>query len=213
MSERFVLVYLGCQKQTHHGRSAAASSRAHFFPQMSQPGEFDYLPADVLAAAERYRAMVHGWVTTDEIVPGLFLGPMESRKKIATLHIGLVVSVVTDLDRGDPEYVKEITVEEKAVVLDDDGDETLSLDMLLSTTSAIHAALSAGTRVLVHCMAGRSRSPSLVAAYLLAAGLAQTVDAALELIVKKRPCARPNDGFRRQLRDMEGRLFNTLCLG
>jgi len=181
------------------------------FSHMAQPGEYDYLPAHVLEAANRYHAMTHGWVTTDEIVAGLFLGPMEARKKVDILQISLVVSAVTDLDRGHPDYVKETTAaNETRLVIDDDEHDALPFDMLARTAGLIHAVLSGGKRVLVHCMAGRSRSTSIVIAYLLAAGLASSSDVALDLIVKKRACARPNNGFMQQLRDMEARLYNIL---
>lgn len=61
---------------------------------------------------------------------------------------------------------------------------------------------------LVHCVAGRSRSPALVMAYLMRfEGL--TLCQAHELVLSQRPFIRPNAGFWRQLQDYERRLLGT----
>ena len=57
-----------------------------------------------------------------------------------------------------------------------------------------------GGRVIVHCHAGVSRAPSLVAAYLMWAKN-MTFDEALTCIRGGRPKADPNVGFRRQLKE------------
>lgn len=59
--------------------------------------------------------------------------------------------------------------------------------------------------VLVHCIAGVSRSVCIVAAYLIAACDMSYV-AALAYIVSKRPCANPNFGFRMQLAKYAGKV-------
>ncbi|KAM9318946.1 dual specificity protein phosphatase 14 [Pholidichthys leucotaenia] len=59
---------------------------------------------------------------------------------------------------------------------------------------------------LVHCTAGRSRSPSLIMAYLMRSeGL--SLRRAHELVLERRPSIRPNSGFWRQLMDYERSLF------
>ena len=60
------------------------------------------------------------------------------------------------------------------------------------------SALSAGTRCLVHCAAGMSRSVSLCAAYLIRREGMTMKDAILR-IRERRPCANPNPSFRHQL--------------
>lgn len=50
-------------------------------------------------------------------------------------------------------------------------------------------------RVLVHCMGGVSRAPSVVMAYLLHSGRAATVAEALLLVRKVRPGAKPSSAF------------------
>ncbi|XP_049431529.1 dual specificity protein phosphatase 14 [Epinephelus fuscoguttatus] len=68
----------------------------------------------------------------------------------------------------------------------------------------IHQNRSGGT--LVHCTAGRSRSPALIMAYLMRfEGL--SLRQAHEVLLAQRPFVRPNAGFWRQLMDYERTLF------
>ncbi|CAI7900335.1 unnamed protein product [Closterium sp. NIES-53] len=71
--------------------------------------------------------------------------------------------------------------------------------------AAIDAAKAAGGCALVHCFAGRSRSVTVVVAYLMARR-AMTVDEALLLVRGLRPEANPNAGFVQQLREWEEQL-------
>lgn len=64
----------------------------------------------------------------------------------------------------------------------------------------IHLQRQAGNNVLVNCAQGKSRSSSLVIAYLLvhhSSGL--TVESALSYVRSKRSIAEPNPGFMKQL--------------
>lgn len=70
----------------------------------------------------------------------------------------------------------------------------------------IDEALNSGGSVLVHCNAGVSRSVSLVVAYLmLRKGM--RFSAALSRVQEARPVARPNDGFRAQLLELDRRIY------
>ncbi|KAK0717756.1 protein-tyrosine phosphatase-like protein [Lasiosphaeria miniovina] len=60
-------------------------------------------------------------------------------------------------------------------------------------------------RILVHCVAGRSRSPTAVAAYLMKSR-AINVAQALQMIQSARPCANPRDTFWAELR-----LWSEFC--
>lgn len=72
----------------------------------------------------------------------------------------------------------------------------------------INAEVRRGNKVLVHCMAGVSRSATLVLAYLMKyrnLSLRQAHD----LCKQRRPYIRPNPGFWRRLCDYEERLFGV----
>jgi protein-tyrosine phosphatase len=63
----------------------------------------------------------------------------------------------------------------------------------------IQRAIADGGNILVHCLAGVSRSATIVAAYLMKVdGLG--LDEALQHIRKRRPLINPNPGFISQLR-------------
>ena len=64
--------------------------------------------------------------------------------------------------------------------------------------------------VLVHCMAGKSRSPTLVVAYLVSKK-GMTLDEALQLVKQNRPIIRINLGFVEQLREKFSANYYSTC--
>jgi atypical dual specificity phosphatase len=63
-------------------------------------------------------------------------------------------------------------------------------------------------KILVHCSAGISRSPMVVAAYLMKRK-GMTLKSALGQIIRARPQVSPNPGFLQQLKEMEMELFGV----
>lgn len=57
-------------------------------------------------------------------------------------------------------------------------------------------------RILIHCNAGVSRSSTICIAYLMAEHK-MNFDTAFSLVKSKRECIRPNDGFLKQLKQMD----------
>lgn len=70
----------------------------------------------------------------------------------------------------------------------------------------LEASRRAGGRILVHCVAGRSRSPSLVLGYLMYQR-SMRLDDAYDFLKEKRPCIAPNTTFWEQLRREDRHLF------
>jgi atypical dual specificity phosphatase len=66
-------------------------------------------------------------------------------------------------------------------------------------------------KILVHCSAGISRSPMIVAAYLMKRK-GMTLRAALGQIIRVRPRISPNAGFLEQLKEMEMELHGSNSL-
>ncbi|KAF9951400.1 dual specificity phosphatase 12 [Mortierella alpina] len=130
-----------------------------------------------------------------EVVPGLFLSgsqPSESRQYMqerGITHIIQVTDITTPRFPGAFVY-KLISVP--------DMDETNLIEHFADTYIFIHEAIAKGGKVLVHCMAGASRSVTVVCAYLMRT---QNLSAgeALNAVQALRPIAEPNDGFMRQL--------------
>ncbi|KAI8838516.1 protein-tyrosine phosphatase-like protein [Chytriomyces cf. hyalinus JEL632] len=87
----------------------------------------------------------------------------------------------------------------KLIAIEDDETEN-ALDHFDDGVEFMAAAVSQNKNVLVHCMAGVSRSATFVAAYLMKSG-GSSVDAqaAVDAIRVGRSCVCPNDGFMAQL--------------
>lgn len=68
--------------------------------------------------------------------------------------------------------------------------------------------LASGGAVFVHCQAGQSRSPAVVAAYLMREERLTALQA-VDSIRQRRPVIQPNQGFRDQLHSLELRLGLT----
>jgi atypical dual specificity phosphatase len=66
-------------------------------------------------------------------------------------------------------------------------------------------------KILVHCSAGISRSPTVIATYLMKRK-GMTLKAALGQIIRVRPQISPNAGFLQQLKEMEMELYGSSSL-
>jgi len=75
---------------------------------------------------------------------------------------------------------------------------------ILDGVSFIHEGLMSGENVLVNCAQGKSRSASLVIAYLMTAENKTYLDA-LSYTRERRSIVQPNPGIERQLKEMEGK--------
>jgi len=70
----------------------------------------------------------------------------------------------------------------------------------------IDKGVASGGKVLVHCLAGVSRSPTMVLGYIMYR-YGVPLKQALEIVTKARPVIAPNLGFVKQLRDLEKSLL------
>ena len=150
---------------------------------------------------ERFRS-------AQEIVPRLFLGPQTAafwswREKF-THYLSM--------NGNDP--TRQIIPRENMKIvasLDDEPSSASHLKSLLKDcVSWIHNALheDESSRVLVFCTAGRSRSVSVLLAYLMITRKMILLDA-MQLVKKKRPWIQPNVGFVNVLMELESELFRT----
>jgi len=136
-----------------------------------------------------------------QILPNLYIGNLraaknkEYLKKIGVTHI-LVASAV------EPEFPKQFSY--KCINVDDSDDADLAAH-LNGCLEYIDSAISSGGTVLIHCLVGISRSPSIAIAYLMFKDKLSYEEAA-EMVKKKHPLMEPNVGFVRQLKDFEKKL-------
>lgn len=137
-----------------------------------------------------------------EVVNGVFLGSIgaahnkEGLKELGVTHILTVAGGFKPLHPDDFNYC--------LVDVADRPDENLQryFDKCLKF---IAECILSGGKVLVHCFAGKSRSATICAAYMMATE-GVSLDEALEHIRGARPIINPNSGFVAQLRKFEAEL-------
>uniref|UniRef100_A0A3B4B8I3 Tyrosine specific protein phosphatases domain-containing protein n=1 Tax=Periophthalmus magnuspinnatus TaxID=409849 RepID=A0A3B4B8I3_9GOBI len=133
-------------------------------------------------------------MSVSQVSPGLFLSGLDSALNVAVLtqrKIKLIVNV------SGVSGVPGLEVVEVPVQDWPHSDLGQYFDPV---SEKIHQNLNQNHNCLVHCTAGRSRSPALVLAFLIS------------LVLETRPFIRINAGFWRQLMDYELRVQNRLHL-
>ncbi|MEJ1288561.1 dual specificity phosphatase and pro isomerase domain containing 1 [Cricetulus griseus] len=108
-----------------------------------------------------------------------------------------------NVDTG-PDYYRDMAIEYHGVEADDVPTFDLSV-FFHSAAAFIDSALRDDhSKILVHCAMGRSRSATLVLAYLMIHKNMTLVDA-IQQVAKNR-CVLPNRGFLKQLRELDKQL-------
>lgn len=134
------------------------------------------------------------------VIPGkLLLGSAQHETDYAMLRerqVTHILQVGSELRPSHPQHFTYLHVGMEDVEQED------LVQRLPRCRAFIDEAVSNGGVVLVHCMAGISRSSSVCIAYLMAAdGL--SFDAAFKQVKLARPCVYPNLGFLFQLWELE----------
>lgn len=140
-----------------------------------------------------------------QLTKGFWFGSYRSalnRTALEALDIHSILSISSASSEGlSPEWGAGSRVECRTVHLRDQ--ESAPLLKCVAADNAldfIASGIDSGG-ILVHCNAGRSRSPAVVALFLMSIG--KTLDEALALTKEKRPCVDINSGFLEQLRLFE----------
>ncbi|KAG9110285.1 hypothetical protein FRC07_008219 [Ceratobasidium sp. 392] len=133
-------------------------------------------------------------MSMDEVIENLWVGDFGAATSLELLEEAGVKYVVSCM-RGKVRVHE--TMRRHQIPLDDTEEQDV-LSYLPATIAFIQSALASGDGVLIHCMAGMSRSATIAAAYLMhSQGLDPT--GALELIREVRPVIEPNPAFLHQL--------------
>eukprot|EP00439_Symbiodinium_sp_Y106_P058631 s30_g8.t1 len=122
-------------------------------------------------------------------------------RKLGVTHI---LNCTEDLPSPSEEELGDLKW--RRLALPDHEDQDLSAT-LKSALQVIAEAEEAGGKVLVHCHEGKSRSVSVCLAYLISRQI--PLADALTYVKSKRPIARPNAGFLRQLMAFELETLGT----
>jgi atypical dual specificity phosphatase len=121
------------------------------------------------------------WIVADQL--GACSAP-QSQDDLRRLHAEKISLVVNLLENGHPEEaLAGFAMRELHLPVRDFTAPTL--DQIEAAVTAIDAAHGAGERVVVHCAAGIGRTGTLVACYLVSAGMSP--DAAITRVRELRP--------------------------
>lgn len=146
-------------------------------------------------------------VGSSQIISSLYLGSVGAAYTQQVLLDRGITHILT-LDRNLPPQFPSVPTTQTftylIVPLEDQPTMQLS-PHLSSCTKFINDALQSGGKVLVHCLAGVSRAPVVVMAYFMRCK-SMTFNQALALVREKRPWIKPNQGFIRQLEDLQRRM-------
>ena len=134
----------------------------------------------------------------NKILPGLFIGNFKDARDVEQLSKNNITHILSIHDSARPmlEGVKYLCIPAA-----DSPSQNLARHFRESI-KFIHECRLAGEGCLVHCLAGVSRSVTLVVAYIMTITDFGWEDA-LSVVRAVRSCANPNMGFQRQLQDFE----------
>jgi len=141
-----------------------------------------------------------------EILEGfMFLGDCFNANSLFQLRkygISRILSITTTTALGAHDDIPRLFLN-----IRDSEDEDIAI-LFAPACAFLQDARVAGEKVLVHCMAGRSRSATLVLAFLMQMERIPLHDAFL-LVKEKRPIIFPNVGFWQQLMEEEVKVFGS----
>ena len=156
--------------------------------------------------AIRYYSNNENAFEADEIVYGLYLGNINSvydKKTLKELGITNIISVLAGFDAPFPEDFNYLIINAL------DNENTDLSKIFEDTNSFIEKAFENNEKILVHCMAGRSRSASVIIAYLIKT-FGINAKTSISMLKNKRAIVQPNNSFIKQLNDYYSSLYNNV---
>lgn len=177
-------------------------------PAMGQPSIWLVVNKDFSQCAE-----VHSY---DEVYPGVILGDAKIAMDKATIG-QLGVTHILNAAMGQKfnqintskHYYHDLSLQFYGINAIDIAGFKL-YKFFEAAAEFIENALQSKGKVLVHCQQGLSRSATLVLAFLVT-NRHVTLEEAVSMVRKHRP-VRPNDGFLKQLCDLNNQLYSRQCV-
>ncbi|KAI0785219.1 phosphatases II [Abortiporus biennis] len=171
---------------------------------------------------EQLREMIQGpgdeWTyemrrQCQEILPGLYLGPLQASKSLDTLRNLGITHIVCIRDAKEAFSVRPRFEDHfRYMVLDvEDNEEQNLIRLFPGAKQFIDNAILHGGRVLVHCNGGISLSPAFVVMYVMQYHKLSWEDA-LHMVQNRRYCISPNGGFLTQIKEYESIYKASLAL-
>ncbi|XP_028396260.1 dual specificity protein phosphatase 1B-like [Dendronephthya gigantea] len=139
---------------------------------------------------------------------GLYLGGYRAsinQEFLQNQHITHILNVAAGLvnffgpkyEKSVKKIVKELHIDYLTLSWDDDAEFEIPIDDVIHGMTFIHNARTNGN-VFVHCAQGKSRSSTIVVAYVMAF-MNLSLEKALEFVQEGRKMAQPNPGFMKLL--------------
>ena len=129
----------------------------------------------------------------DKITDNIWVGNYEAAINITNLKKEGIKKILCVMDYKSPEYSKEDNFNRKIIEVVD-----IPTTNIIKYFGECIKFIEGEEKVLVHCMAGASRSATIVIAYIMWKEK-KTAKEALNYASKKRSSIFPNEGFKKQL--------------
>ncbi|KAI8977918.1 protein-tyrosine phosphatase-like protein [Pilobolus umbonatus] len=130
-----------------------------------------------------------------EVYPGIWLGGYKALETRSFLEKNKIRSILT---LGHFKFCYATEFNHKIIPVTDNPEANI-IKYFPEAIEFIKESISRNENILVHCLAGVSRSPTIVTAFLMATQHLR-YKAALAIIKQTRPFVNPNPGFIEQLR-------------
>ena len=138
-----------------------------------------------------------------QITDTIWLGDYNSAKNINNLKKVNIKKVLCLLNNNFPIYSKDDNINQKIIKVSD-----VPTANIIKYFGESLNFINGNDNTLIHCMAGASRSATIVIAYIMWKEKI-TFENAFNLVNQKRSAAFPNFGFRKQLKIFENLLKNN----
>jgi len=143
----------------------------------------------------------------DKITDKIFITSYETSLKIDVMKEYEIKTIIYISEQRKLNNVltqyKENNIDHHYFECEDRGSENIH-KFFSKVVNIIESKKNSEGNILVHCMAGISRSPTLVMAWLIHQGM--TFKEAWNYIKQKRAIVGPNDGFEKQLKEWQGNI-------
>ncbi|KAG6876616.1 hypothetical protein C0993_001868 [Termitomyces sp. T159_Od127] len=144
------------------------------------------------------------------VIPSLYLGPVSAASSQAFLTSTGITHVLS-VGASPTKPVEGITYNRISINDSPSSSITKVCDTACDIIDEALKSRNGAGKILVHCSAGISRSPMVVAAYLIRRRN-MSLKEALHQIVVVRPQISPNSGFLQQLKELEQELRGDVSL-
>ncbi|XP_059517888.1 dual specificity phosphatase 29 [Myotis daubentonii] len=196
-------------RQPRTSLKSAYSSAKTLLPKAEELEAEDYCTPGAFELERLFWKGSPQYTHVNEVWPKLYIGDEATAldryrlQKAGFTHVLNAAHGRRNVDTG-PDYYRGMDIEYHGVEADDVPTFDLSV-FFYSAAAFIDGALhSDHNKILVHCVMGRSRSATLVLAYLMIHRNMTLVDA-IQQVAKNR-CVLPNWGFLKQLRELDKEL-------